>query len=234
MKRAGLPLAALVAVTAALGMSLVYAPTEAVQGHVQRIFYVHVPSAWVGYLAFVVVALSSVLVLVRGERRWDRVAVSSAEIGVVFTTVMLATGSIWASRAWGTWWVWDPRITSTLVLWLVYVGYLLLRSAIADPRRRARVSAVVGIVGALDIPVVHFAVTWWRGQHPEATVITPDGPQLPGSMLLTLLVAVLAFTLVYAALLAARIRIERDRDRVATLERDRRSSRRRTQAPHHV
>lgn len=212
-----LPFLAAAGVTAAMAMAFFYAPTEAVQGDVQRIFYVHVPSAWIAYLAFFLVAAASVLVLARRTdwERWDRIAASSAELGVVFTTIVLVTGPIWARRAWGTWWVWaDARLVATLVLWLIYVGYLLFRSVQPSGERRARLGAVVAIVGAIDIPVIHFAVVWWTTQHPGPTVLNPSGPDLPGSMLLTLLVSLAAFTLLFASLLVVRIRLEEARSRL--------------------
>jgi heme exporter protein C len=212
-----LPAAAVAGVIAAVAMAFLYAPTEAVQGHVQRIFYVHVPSAWIAYLAFAVAALASVLLLARGDERWDRVASSSTEIGVVFTTTVLVTGPIWGRPVWGAWWVWDARLTSTLVLWIVYVGYLLYRSLTPPGPRRARTSAVIAIIGVADIPVIHFSVVWWTTLHPPPTVVRPD-PQLTAEMLLTLLVAVAAFTLLYGALLAARVRVETLRSRVERLE----------------
>jgi heme exporter protein C len=212
-----LPAAAVAGVIAAVAMAFLYAPTEAVQGHVQRIFYVHVPSAWIAYLAFAVAALASVLLLARSDERWDRVASSSAEIGVVFTTIVLITGPIWGRPVWGAWWVWDARLTSTLVLWIVYVGYLLYRSLTPPGPRRARTSAVIAIIGVADIPVIHFSVVWWTTLHPPPTVVRPD-PQLTAEMLVTLLVAVAAFTLLYGALLAARVRVETLRSRVERLE----------------
>src|SRR5438132_699231 len=129
-----------------------YAPTEALQGNIQRVFYVQVPSAWIAYLAFVMVAVSSILVLARRNdwQRWDHMATASAELGVVFTTIVLTTGPIWGRRVWGVWWVWDARLTSTLVLWLIYVGYLVFRALTPQGERRARLSAVIGVVGAVD------------------------------------------------------------------------------------
>lgn len=212
-----LPFITAAAVTAAMAMAFFYAPTEAVQGEVQRIFYVHVPSAWVAYLAFFLVAVSSVVVLARRDdwERWDRIASSAAELGVVFTTIVLVTGPIWARRAWGVWWVWqDARLVATLVLWLIYLGYLVFRSAQPPGERRARLAAVVAVVGAVDIPVIHFAVVWWTTQHPGPTVLNPSGPDLPGSMLLTLLVSLAAFTLLFATLLVVRIRLEEARARI--------------------
>ncbi|HVL81030.1 MAG TPA: cytochrome c biogenesis protein CcsA [Actinomycetota bacterium] len=213
-----LPLAALVAVSAALGLIFLWAPTEAVQGDVQRILYVHVPAAWLAYLAFAVVAVASVLVVASGPERWDRVAASAAEVGVLFTTIVLVTGSIWARPTWGVWWVWDARLTTTLVLWAVYVGYLLFRSLTPPGARRARVAAVIGIIGAIDIPIVHFAVTWWNTAHPEPTVISRAGPQLTSEMLTTLLVSLAAFALVFACLLALRVAQMSARERLDVLE----------------
>ncbi len=216
MRSLKLPIVAALGVTVAIFMAFFYAPTEAVQGDVQRIFYVHVPSAWVMYLAFFVVAAASVLVLARPNewRRWDAIAVSCVEVGLVFLTIVLTTGPIWAGRAWGVFWAWDVRLTSTLVLWLIAVGYLIFRSQSPSGERRARLCAIVGIVGAIDIPIIHFAVEWWTSQHPGPTVLNPSGPQLPGAMLVTLFVSLIAFTLLFAALVAMRVRIEQARQRL--------------------
>ncbi len=211
-----LPSVAVAAVLGALGLILLYAPAEAVQGDIQRLFYIHAASGWNAYLAFFIVAGASVMVLIRQSdwERWDRMAIAGAEIGVLFTTLVLLTGPIWAGRAWGAWWVWDARTTATLVLWLVYAGYLLFRTLSPPGERRARLAAVIGLIGAADIPVVHFAVTWWRTQHPEPTVLRPGGPDLPGSMLLTLAVTFVAFMVLFAALLVLRMKLESTRARV--------------------
>jgi heme exporter protein C len=211
-----LPVLAVAAVLGALPLIFLYAPTELNQGEIQRIFYLHVPSAWIMFLAFIVVAAASVMVLARRNdwERWDRIAVSAAEVGLLFSVIMLVSGPIWASKAWGVWWVWDARLTSSLVLFLIYVGYLLFRNLSTPGERRARLAAVVGIIGALDIPVVHFAVVWWRTQHPEPTVLNPAGPQLPSEMLWTLLAAFIAFNVLFVALLVLRMRIETARHRV--------------------
>lgn len=218
-----LPFIAAAAMLGSLALIFLYAPTESVQGEVQRIFYIHVPSAWLAYIAFFIVAGASILVLARRDgargpgavppewERWDRIGVSAAEVGVVFTTIVLTTGPIWARRVWGVWWVWDARLTSTVVLWLIYVGYLVFRSTMPPGERRARLSAVVGLIGAIDIPVVHFAVTWWRSQHPDPTVLRAGGPDLPGSMLLTLLASFIALAIVFFALVVLRMRIEQTR-----------------------
>jgi heme exporter protein C len=213
-----LPFAAAVAVTVATFMAFFYAPTEAVQGNVQRIFYIHVPSAWVAYLAFFVVAAASVLVLARRDEweRWDAIAVSCVEVGTLFLTIVLTTGPIWAGRAWGVFWAWDVRLTSTLVLWLIAVGYLVFRASTAPGERRARLCAVIGIIGAIDVPLIHFAVDWWASAHPPATVMNFEGgPTLPGAMLTTLFVSLGAFTLLFLALVTMRVRIERARTTLA-------------------
>ena len=188
-----------------------YAPEDASQGPPQRIFYVHVPSAWVSFLAFGVVFAASIAVLVTGKRRWDELAAASAEVGVVFTTAVLITGPLWGRPVWGVYWSWDPRLTSFFLLWLIYLSYVALRGYVTDPGRRARFSAVLGIVGFLDVPLVYLSVRWWRALHPEAVVLTRDGPKMPGEMLLTLFVGLGAFTLFYFYVLGLRLRLERSR-----------------------
>jgi heme exporter protein C len=207
----------LVAMAVALFGALVYAPTERAMGVAQRVFYVHVPSAWTAFLAFFVVAAASILYLWRGERRWDILALSSAELGVILTSLALITGSLWGKVVWGTWWTWEARLTSTLVLWLIYVAYLMLRAYTEGPHQ-ARFAAVLGIVGALDIPIIFFSVRWWRTLHPEPMVLRPSGPALEPKMSQALLVSVVAFTLLYIYLLIQRVRLERARDEVEALK----------------
>jgi heme exporter protein C len=189
-------------------------------GQLQRIFYVHVPSAWVGYLAFAVVFVSSIAYLRTGSRRWDLLAHSSAEIGVLFVTLVLVTGPIWAHPVWGTWWEWDARLTSALVMWLTYVGYLFLRNLTVDPRKAGRMAAVVGIVGFVNVPIVHFSVQWWRTLHPSGpTLANPiDSSGLGGQEVITFLTSLAAFTLLYAWLLVQRSRVGHLADRVEELE----------------
>ena len=206
---------ALANIAVAFYMALWYAPREATMGDVQRIFYFHVPSAWIGFLAFFVVFVGSVLYLVKRDRKWDALARASAEIGVVFTTLVLLTGPLWAKVAWGAYWVWDARLTTTLVLWLIYVGYLMLRAAV-DDARRARIAAVLGIVGFMDVPIIYFSVVWWRTQHP--TLVVTDTGGLDHAMATTLMVALLSFTLLFVWLLFARVRLEQKRDRLAMLQ----------------
>lgn len=189
--------------------AFVVAPEDAVQGPPQRIFYIHVPSAWVGFLALAVVFGASIGYLRTRNIRYDEVASASAAVGVVFITAVLLTGPLWARPAWGVFWVWDSRLTSFFVLWLLSVSYLSLRRQISEPDRRARYSAVVGIVGFLDVPVVYLSVSWWRGQHPAQVVVTSQGPQMPSVMVVALLVGLAAFTLLYLYTLRVRISVGR-------------------------
>jgi heme exporter protein C len=189
-------------------------------GQLQRIFYFHVPAAWAAYLAFAVVFLGSIAFLRTSEPRWDLLAHSAAEVGVLFSTIVLVTGPIWAKPVWGTYWQWDARLTSSLVMWLTYVGYLLLRSLSSDPQRTGRLAAVVGIIGFINVPIVHFSVRWWRTLHPEGpTPIAFDRSSGLGSPELTaFFVSLLAFTLLFAWLMAARVRLGRLEARVHELE----------------
>ena len=188
-------------------------PADAAQGDVQRIMYVHVPSAWLAYLAFSVTLLAGVLYLIRSDFRYDRVAIASAEIGLVLTGLTIATGAIWGKATWGKWWDWDPRLTTTAILFVVYAGYLLVRQSIVDRRRRARLAAVFGIIGFLNVPVVHFSVLWWRGLHQPPSVIRPGQPTIDSVLLAALLASVVSFTLVYVWLLRRRVELEAARDR---------------------
>lgn len=212
MKPTPLTIAALVAVAITYIRAIFFTPVEAVQGPVQKIFYLHAPAAWVAFLAFGLVAIASVLYLWLREDRLDRIAESSAEVGVMFTTVVLTTGPLWGRPVWGAYWTWDARLTLTLFLWFIYVGYLVMRGALDDRAMRARYSAVLGILGALLIPFIHLSVYLFRTLHPRPIVMKPSAPSLPGEMLTTLLIALASFTLLYVALLRARYRYAVTRD----------------------
>jgi len=199
----------------ALYLVFIYVPTEETMGIVQRIFYFHVPVAWVAFLAFFIVFLGSILYLWKRESKWDVIASSSAEVGVVFTTLVLITGSIWAKPIWGVWWTWEPRLTTALVLWLIYIAYLTVRSFATDEQRGARFAAVVGIVGFIDVPIVALAITLWRTQHP-GPVIFQGGLTPP--MLLTLIVCVAAFTTLYSLLLIQRVSMKNDEIEIKRLK----------------
>jgi heme exporter protein C len=205
-------LVAVLAIAAALARVIYYTPFEAVQGPAQKIFYLHLPAALDAFMAFGVVALSGIAYLWLGDLRLDRAAESSAEVGVVFTTVVLVTGPLWARPVWGTWWTWDARLTLTLFLWFIYVGYLVLRGAIDDRALRARYSAILGILGSLLIPFIHLSVYLFRTLHPRPIVIKPSAPSLPPEMLTTLAISFVAFTLLYLALVRQRYRLATERD----------------------
>ncbi len=181
-----------------------WAPTEASMGLVQRIFYVHVPAAWTTFLAFGLAALASAAYLWLKDERADAAAVAAAEGGLVFGAIMLVSGPLWARIAWGAYWTWEPRLTLTLLLWFIYVGYFLLRGSVSDRRRGRRLAAVVAVLGALDIPLIHVSVSWFRSLHPEAVVVKPGGPTLHPDMLATLLVAAGGFALLFLGLFALR------------------------------
>jgi heme exporter protein C len=203
---------AVLAIAGALVRVIYFTPFEALQGPAQKIFYLHLPAALNAFLAFGVVAISGIGYLWLGDSRLDRAAESSAEVGVIFTTVVLTTGPIWAKPIWGTWWTWDARLTLTLFLWFIYVGYLVLRGAIDDRAMRARYSAVLGILGALLIPFIHLSVYLFRTLHPRPIVLKPSAPSLPPEMLTTLLISMGAFTLFYLALVRQRYRLAAERD----------------------
>jgi heme exporter protein C len=199
---------------AAAGLAVFYAPPDAVQGIVQKIFYLHVPAAIAAYLCFAVVLVGGLVHLWNESPAADRAARAAAEVGLVFTTVTLVMGSIWAKPIWGSYWVWwDARLVSTLVLWLIYAGYLLVRRIAAPGRQAARFGAVVGIVGFIDVPIVHFSVSWWRTIHPPIESAAPES--LPPEMLLTFAVSALAVVLLAGVLIGYRYRVEALRDRLA-------------------
>jgi heme exporter protein C len=204
-----LGLAALLAMAVSAVLSLVVAPPDAVQGNVQRLMYVHVPSAWLAYLSFTTVFVASAGYLLTRRGHWDRIAAAAAEIGVLFTALTIVLGSIWGYPTWGTWWTWDPRLTTTAIMLLIYAGYLALRRLPESPARRARWCAVLGVVGFIDIPIVHMSTVWWRSLHQPATVLQPGVPAIAPIMLATLLWALLAFTLLFGYLLALRMRVGR-------------------------
>jgi len=194
---------------AGLVMGFAVAPREATQGNVQRIMYLHVPSVWVAYVAFAVVFAASIVYLARRSAAADRVAHASAELGVLFTGLTIATGSIWGKPTWGTWWTWDARLTSVAILFVMYVGYLLLRGTLEEPERAARAAAVLGIVAALNIPLVHFSVYWWRTLHQPPSLMKPGGSSMPRAIVAALLVNFAAFSLLYLYFLARRVRVLR-------------------------
>ncbi len=218
-----LGLATLIAVVAGLYMALLYAPTEVNMGLVYRIFYFHLGSVAAGFIGIVLVLIAGVAYLRTGARAWDRVAESSAELGVLFCSIALITGMIWARPIWGVWWTWDPRLTSFLILWLIYIAYLMLRASARDDPRVARFSAVFGIVGALDVPIVIMSARLWRSISPVLFQETAQGFTfgLTAPMVQTLVVCILAYLLLFFYLLIYRTRLEELRDQLVALRRAR-------------
>ncbi|HET6579814.1 MAG TPA: cytochrome c biogenesis protein CcsA [Gemmatimonadales bacterium] len=197
-------LVALLGLAGVYVLALGYTPVELRQGPAQKIFYLHVPAAWSALIAFSLVGITSALYLWLHDPRLDRFAASSAEVGVAFSAVMLTTGPIWAKPIWGTWWTWDARLTLTLFLFFLFIGYLALRASLHDPEERARFSAVVGILGMLLVPFIHLSVYLFRTLHPQPVVLKPSAPSLPPEMLRTLLVSTAMFTLLYVGLVTLR------------------------------
>jgi len=193
----------------------IYAPTEQIMGHVQRIFYFHMGTVWVATIAFIMVFISSIQYLRKESRRWDKLAYSSAELGVLFITLTIITGSIWAKPVWGTWWTWDPQLTTTFILWILYIVYMILRSAAGDDAKKAKFAAVFGIIAFLDLPLVYISARMMRGISP--VVFGPGGGGIAPEMMIALLVTLLAFTLLFIVLLKQRIDIEDLKDRISSI-----------------
>jgi heme exporter protein C len=215
-----LALLTLISMLAALYGIFLYAPTEQTMGEVQRIFYLHVSSDWISFLAIFCVFFYSLRFLAKRERDLDIKAAAAAEVGVVFCTMGLLTGMLWAKPVWGIWWTWDPRLTSFFVLWLIYLGYLMLRRLVESPEQRARLSAVFGILGAVDVPIVYMSNRWWRTQHPAPVMGGGEGSGLDPQMRIAFLATLFAFTLFYFYLWRIRCDLERTQETVETLQRE--------------
>lgn len=205
-----------IAMLCATYTSLIYAPTELVMGHIQRIFYFHMGTVWAATIAFIVVFVASIMYLVKETRKWDIIAYSSAELGVLFITLTIITGSIWAKPVWGTWWTWDPQLTTTFILWVLYVVYLLLRSGTGKGTRAAKYSSIFAIIAFIDLPLVYISARLKRGISP--VVFGPGGGGIAPEMLYTLLVSLVAFTLLFIILLKERIKIIEMKDRIESLK----------------
>src|SRR6516164_6637808 len=199
----------------ALFGAFIYAAREAVMGDIQRIFYVHLPLAWVGFVAFGHAAWAGAQYLRTGRREWDVASASAAEIGVLFATLVIITGSLWARPVWGTWWTWDPQLVTYLILWLIYIGYLMLRAAAGDDLRRARFAAVFAIVGFIDIPLVWLSARYLRALSP--VIFTPHSIGLAPSMAWALLAGLVAWSLFYFVLFRERFRLELLESQIAQL-----------------
>lgn len=200
----------------ALYFAFIYAPEERVMGVVQRIFYFHVASAWTALLSFFFVFVGGILYLWKKDIKFDHFALAAAEIGVLFCTIVLITGPIWAKPVWNVWWTWDPRLTSTFVLWLIYVAYLLLRASLQTHPALRTYASIYGIIGFVDVPIVYLSIYWWRTIHPR--IITPAKVELDPKMWTSVLICFLTLLVLYVILVRARVHLEALREKVQLLE----------------
>jgi heme exporter protein C len=224
----GLTVASGVLMLAALYMALVWAPDAAnleaaAERYAQRIFYFHVPAAWIGFLAFIVAAIVAVLYLITRNQRWDVWGLASVEVGLTFFTMVMLSGPIWAKPTWNVWWTWDPRLTISTICWLLYIGYLMLRGAVEQPERQARFAAVYALMAAISVPINWMAIRWWRTIHPA--VVAPGnnteamgGFGMSDNIRLTLLFCLFAFTVFYITLMYHRIQLENLKRRTEALK----------------
>jgi len=204
---------------ASVYFAFIYAPTEQIMGHVQRIFYFHMGTVWVATIAFIIVFISSIQYLRKRSRNWDMLAYTSAEIGVLFITLTIITGSIWAKPVWGTWWTWDPQLTTTFILWILYIVYMILRSTAANDERKARFAAVFGIIAFLDLPLVYVSARLMRGISP--VVFGPGGGGIDPRMMVALTVTLIAFTFLFIVLLKQRLDVEKMKYVIASIKSER-------------
>lgn len=206
-----------IAVPVGLYFAFFYAPVEKVMGMVQKIFYFHVSSAWIGFFAFFITFITSILYLITKKYTFDDIAAASAEIGLAFCTIVIVTGPLWAKPTWGKFWTWDPRLTSTLILWFIYIGYVMLRQFMNESDRRAKFSSAIGIIGFINVPIVFLSIQWWNNTiHPN--VVQKGGGGLHPDMLTAMLACLGVFTIIYLSLLIRRLRIINLERRIKLLE----------------
>lgn len=206
-----------IVVPVGLYFAFFYAPVEKVMGMVQKIFYFHVSSAWIGFFAFFITFITSILYLITKKYTFDDIASASAEIGLAFCTIVILTGPLWAKPTWGKYWTWDPRLTSTLILWFIYVGYVMLRQFMDESDRRAKFSSAIGIIGFINVPIVFLSIQWWTNTiHPN--VVQKGGGGLHSDMLTAMLACLGVFTIIYLSLLIRRLRIINLERRIKLLE----------------
>jgi len=205
----------------ATGLVFLYAPVEAIMGMVQKVFYFHVASGWVGMLGFLVAAIFGLLYLVKGEKKWDIASVSAVEVGIIFAFITVVSGSIWARPIWNAWWTWDPRLTTATIMLLIYAAYLMLRAGIDDPDRRARFSAVYAIIGFLSVPLTFISARAYRGIHPVVMGINQPGSigdfDMTSKMIVTFLFSLFTFSVIFIDLLWYRIRLGQLQSKVEQL-----------------
>jgi len=208
-KRIALGFVAMLLVVASAYASFYIAPEERTMGLIQRIFYFHVACAWAGFTAFFLCFIGNLMYVWKRQQKYDWLGVSGAEVGLAFTTVVLITGPIWAHPVWGIWWTWDARLTSTFVLWLLYVSYLLLRTLVEEPDRRALLSSLFGIFAFIDVPLVFGAIRWWRTQHPQPVIMGGQGSGLDPTMKMVFFFSAFAMHVLMVFLLAERYSLEK-------------------------
>ncbi|MFQ5637882.1 MAG: cytochrome c biogenesis protein [bacterium] len=210
----------LAAMTVNLYLIFMFAPEEAAMGQIQKIFYFHVPSAWVAGLAFFVVFITSIAYLWKKDKKYDIIAYSAAEIGSVFATIVLITGPIWARPVWNTWWEWSPRLTLFMVLWFIYIAYLMLRNVVEDKEKGARLAAVFGIVGFVDVPIVYMSIRLWRDIHPSPVIAGGNDSGLHPDMKIAFFFSLFTFTLLFLYLLVQRIKLEKSQAMLSDLKKE--------------
>ncbi len=186
-----------------LYMSLIWAPTEITLGDSQRIFYIHIPLAWLGMLSVIILAVLSIAYLITRNIKWDNLAYSTAELGFILITLVLVTGMIWSKAEWTVWWTWDPKLTTTVILWFIYLSYIMLRTYGPSDLRGASYGAVLGIIGAIDVPMIYMAANWWSSAHPELNIgpLSNESSSVNSEMMMTLLVSLIAYTMLYIIIL---------------------------------
>ena len=186
-----------------LYMSLIWAPTEITLGDSQRIFYIHIPLAWLGMLSVIILAVFSIAYLITRNIKWDNLAYSTAELGFILITLVLVTGMIWSKAEWTVWWTWDPKLTTTVILWFIYLAYIMLRKYGPSDLRGASYGAVLGIIGAIDVPMIYMAANWWSSAHPELNIgpLSDQSSSVNSEMMMTLLVSLIAYTMLYIIIL---------------------------------
>ena len=186
-----------------LYMALVWAPTEITLGDSQRIFYLHIPLAWLGMLSVIILAIFSITYLITRDIKWDNLAYSTAELGFVLITLVLVTGMIWSKAEWTVWWTWDPKLTTTVILWFIYLSYVMLRKYGPSDLRGASYGAVLGIIGAIDVPMIYMAANWWSSAHPELNIgpLSDQSSNVNSEMMTTLLISLFAYTMLYVIIL---------------------------------
>ena len=192
-----------VVMVGSLYMSLIWAPTEITLGDSQRIFYIHIPLAWLGMLSVIILAVFSIAYLITRNIKWDNLAYSTAELGFILITLVLVTGMIWSKAEWTVWWTWDPKLTTTVILWFIYLAYIMLRKYGPSDLRGASYGAVLGIIGAIDVPMIYMAANWWSSAHPELNIgpLSDQSSSVNSEMMMTLLVSLIAYTMLYIIIL---------------------------------